>query len=184
MTKSFDWRVSFSLWAFGALLMIVCLPRAQAANFNELPSVGSASFTFSLSDLPRAEPIQISSRLKTFGELLDRLELLDEADAPANIVAALRTASVVSTTEFPLDDAIATAVDATGMSGQLAINSEAPEACRANGVARGDYNYGAVAESECTCELYQRNPAARSSSATAKEFHWVKSCKKARYKAG
>lgn len=184
MTKSLDWRVSFNLWALGALLMIACLPLAHAASFNEIPSVGSASFSFSLSDLPRAEPIQISSNLKTFGELLDRLELLDEAEAPANIVAALQTASVVSTTEFPLDDTIVAADGDISVGTFLAVNSEAPGACRANGVARSDYNYGAVAESECTCELYQRNPAARFSRATAEEFHWVKSCKKSRFKAG
>lgn len=182
MSKSIDWRITFSVWAIGALLMIVFLPRAHSANFFESPSVVSASFPLDLPDFPRAEVNQISANLKTFGDMLDRLELLDEVDAPASFVAALHTASVVST-EFPLDGAFEADAEAVDMGILLAINSEAPGACRANGIMRSAYNYGAVAESECTCELYQRNPATRFGNATAKDFHWVKSCKKARYKA-
>lgn len=183
MTKCIDWRVSFSIWAFGALLMVVLLPRAHSANFSEAPSVVPAPIPFGLPDFPRAKVIQISDNLKTFGELLDRLDVLDEADAPASIVAALHTEAVAST-EFPLDDAFEATTETVDMGTLLAINSEAPGACRANGVMRSAYNYGAVAELECTCELYQRSPATRLGNATAKDFHWVKSCKKARYKAG
>lgn len=184
MTKRIDWRVSFGIWAIGALLMVVLLPHAHSANFAESPSVVSAPVHSGLPDFPRAEAIQISASFKTLGEMLDRLEMLDEEDAPASFVAALHTASVVSTTEFPLGSAFEAATEAVDMGSLLAINSEAPGACRANGVARSAYNYGAVAESECTCELYQRSPATRFGNATAKDFHWVKSCKKARYKAG
>jgi len=183
MIKRIDWRVSLSIWAFGALLMVVFLPRAHSANFSASPSVVTTPFTFGLPDFPRPEIIQISSNLKTFGELVDRLELLDEADAPASFVATLHTASVVST-EFPLNNAFEAATETVGMGTLLSINSESSGACRADGVMRSDYNYGAVAESECTCELYQRSPATRFGIATAKDFHWVKSCKKARYKAG
>lgn len=184
MTKCIDWRVSFSIWAIGALLMVVLLPHAHSANFPESPSAVSASFAFGLPDFPRADAIQVSASLKTFGELLDRLDLLDEADSPASFVAALHTASVVTTTEFPIDGAFEAATEAIDMGALVAINSEAPGICRANGVMRSAYNYGAVAESECTCELYQHSPATRFGNATAKDFHWVKSCKKARYKAG
>jgi hypothetical protein len=184
MSKCIDWRISFSIWAIGALLMVVLLPHAHSANFPEPPSVVPASSHPVALDLPRVEAIQISVSLKTFGEMLDRLEMLDEEDAPASFVAALHTASVVSTTEFPLASVFEVAAEAVDRGSLLAINSESPGACRADGVARSAYNYGAVAESECTCELYQRSPATRFGNATAKDFHWVKSCKKARYKAG
>ena len=183
MTKCIDWRVSFSIWAIGALLTVVFLPRAHSANFPESPSVAPAAFILGLPSFPHAEAIQISTNIKTFGELLDSLESLDEEDAPAGFVAALHTASVAST-EFPLNSVFNPATEAVGMRTLLSINSESSGACRADGVMRSDYNYGAVAESECTCELYQRSPATRFGNASAKDFHWVKSCKKARYKAG
>lgn len=183
MTKRIDWRVSFSIWAVGALLMIVFLPHARSANFAEPSPVAPVSFSFDASDLPKVQPLQPSANFKVFGELIERLDLLEVADAPASFVAALQSVAVVSTTEFPFDDSGYEAdAETTGMP-ILAINSEASGSCRASGVVRSAYNYGAVAESECTCELYQRNPASRFGKATAKDFHWVKSCKKARYKA-
>jgi hypothetical protein len=181
MTKRIDFRAIF-IFATSLLLSAAFVPHAGSAGFSEPVYTGLEVFEFSPSELPRVAPMQISANLKTIGELVERLEMLEDSDAPANIVAALQSTALAVSTEMPINEAVAALAESG--SDRLAINSEAPEACRASSIERSAYNYGAVAESECTCELYQRNPEAKFGNASAKEFHWVKSCKKARYKAG
>lgn len=157
---------------------LIWMPSSYATIGSVMPSLDNVTFT-----TPRALPNLLASVADvTLGELIAKVQTFDSTPADQAILNEIDRMSAQNSEK--LEQEKSPQAEQAQTVKPLFIQSEAATECRAPRGMKASYNFKAVTEAECMCELYQRAPSARATGVSVEQFHWIKRCKKARFIAG
>ena len=158
---------------------IIWMPSSYATIGSVMPSLEDVAIT----SLRTLSPNLLASVADvTLGDLIAKVQTFDSTPADQAILNEIDRMSAQNTGKLEQDRSPQTEQAQTVK--PLFIQSEAATECRAPRGMKASYNFKAVTEAECMCELYQRAPSARATGVSVEQFHWIKRCKKARFIAG
>ena len=147
---------------------LVWMPLSYATIGSEAPSSDGETITSQRALLPN---LLASVADVTLGDLIAKVQTFDSTPPEQAILNEIDRMSVQNTENLarerlPQGDQAQTAK-------ALFIQSEAVTECRAPRGMKASYNFKAVTEAECMCELYKRAPSARNSGVSIEQFHWI-----------
>ena len=158
---------------------LIWMPSSYATIGSVMPSAEDVAITSPRTTLPN---LLAGVADATLGGLIAKVQTFDSTPADQAILNEIDRMSAQNTGKLEQDRSPQTEQGQTGK--PLFIQSEAATECRAPRGMKASYNFKAVTEAECMCELYQRAPSARATGVSVEQFHWIKRCKKARFIAG
>lgn len=158
---------------------LVWMQSSHATIGSEIPAVEGATMTWQRTLSPN---LLASVADVTLGNLIAKVQTFDSTPSDQAILTEIDRMSARNT-ENPEREGLPQREQAQTTKA-LFIQSEAVTECRAPRGMKASYNFKAVTEAECMCELYKRAPSARNSGISVDQFHWIKRCKKARFIAG